>query len=318
MLNIFELMIIRPLGFVIQLIYNLVQNYGLSIILFTIIIKLVVLPLTVKSQKAMKKQQMIQPIIAELQKKYANDKEKLQTEMMKVYKENNVSMMGGCLPTLIQLPILIALYQVIQKPLSYFLSVDFSTEESINKVIYLRDNMENIGALKTQTMAQLANNSQISLAKWSETLYGANDPWVINFNFLGVDLSNAPVIAVNEIMAGHFGQFHILSLILIPALAVLTTWLSTKQAQKMTQRKDQGTKSDDPAASMNKSMTMMMPIMTGFFTFTLPAGLGIYWIISNLVQIAQQYFINKNLEQKEDEFVVKVPEKNRKNSKKHR
>ena len=105
----FEFCITRPLGFIIQHIYNLVQNYGWSIILFTVVIKLILLPLQVKSQKSMKKQQKIQPLMAELQKKYANDKEKLQTETMKLYKENNVSMTGGCLPLLIQFPILIGL-----------------------------------------------------------------------------------------------------------------------------------------------------------------------------------------------------------------
>ena len=90
----FEFLITRPLGFIIEQIYNLVQNYGLAIILFTIIIKLILLPLNIKSQKAMKKQQKIQPVIAQLQEKYKNDKDKLQREMMKVYKENNVSMAG--------------------------------------------------------------------------------------------------------------------------------------------------------------------------------------------------------------------------------
>ena len=121
-LSLFELCITRPLGYIISLIYNFVQNYGLAIILFTIIVKLILLPLQIKSQKAMKKQQKIQPIIAELQKKYANDQQRLQQEMMKVYKENNVSMTGGCLPLLIQMPILIGLYRVIQSPLGTSIS----------------------------------------------------------------------------------------------------------------------------------------------------------------------------------------------------
>ena len=97
-INVFELCITRPLGYLISMIYDLVQNYGLAIIFFTIIVKLILLPLQVKSQKAMKRQQKIQPIILELQKKYANDQQKLQQEMMKVYRENNVSMSGACLP----------------------------------------------------------------------------------------------------------------------------------------------------------------------------------------------------------------------------
>ena len=105
----FEFFITRPLGFIINLIYGLVSNYGVAIILFTIIVKMILLPLNIRSQKAMKKQQKIQPIIAELQKKSANDQEKLQREMMKIYRDNNISMTGGCLPMLIQFPILIGL-----------------------------------------------------------------------------------------------------------------------------------------------------------------------------------------------------------------
>ena len=115
-MSLFDIITV-PLGFIINMIYRLVQNYGVAIIIFTIIVKLILLPLNIKSQKAMRKQQKIQPILAELQKKYANDKEKLQQEMMKLYKDNNVSMMGGCLPMLIQMPILIGLYNVIRSPL---------------------------------------------------------------------------------------------------------------------------------------------------------------------------------------------------------
>lgn len=320
----FDLIITTPLGFIIEKIYELVNNYGWAIIIFTIIIKMVVLPLTIKSQKAMKKQQKIQPVIAELQEKYKNDPEKLQTEMMKIYRENDISMTGGCLPMLIQMPILIGLYQVIQKPLSYLMHVDFNAADAINKVIDLQKRiMEagvNIGNLKSATMENLANTSQIQLAKWSETLNGASDPWVINFNFLGMDLSNAPLIAVQSILHGDFSDMSTVLLILIPIVAIASTWFVSKQSQMMSQAKndkeEKKKQQDDPAAQMNKSMMMMMPIMTGFFTFTLPSGLGIYWIISNVMQIIQQFCLNKYFDKKEDDFVVKLPQKNRKNSKK--
>lgn len=320
----FNLLITTPLGHIIRWIYDLVSNYGWAIIIFTVIIKMILLPLTIKSQKAMKKQQKIQPIIQELQTKYKNDPEKLQTEMLKIYRENNISMTGGCLPMLIQMPILFGLYQVIQKPLSYLMSVDFNSEAAINKVIDLQERMvaagHNIGSLAQMSMDNLSKTSQIQISKWSEMLNGISDEWVINFNFLGMDLSNEPLKALKAIMAGQFNDLSTLLLILIPIIAVATTWFVSKQSQMMTQAKqtpEQKKKAEeDPSAQMTKSMTMMMPIMTGFFTFTLPSGLGIYWIISNAMQIIQQYCLNKYFENKEDDFVVKVPEKRRKNSKK--
>jgi len=216
----FEYLITRPMGFIIEHIYNLVSNYGLAIIIFTILIKLILIPLNIHSQKAMKKQQKIQPLMAELQKKYANDQEKLQREMMKIYKENNISMTGGCLPMLIQMPILIGLYQVIQKPLSYLAGVDWANASVINEVIRLKDAMVNlgynIGNLANVTMEQLANNSQIQLSKWAgivgtqgtalEGVSGGVHPWVLNFNFLGLDLSNAPSAAFGHIMALDFSN----------------------------------------------------------------------------------------------------------------
>lgn len=323
-LSLFELCITRPLGFLIQVIYNLVQNYGLSIILFTIIIKLILLPLQIHSQKAMKKQQKVQPIIAELQKKYANDQQKLSAEMMKVYKENGVSMSGGCLPLLIQMPILYALYRVIQRPLTYIKGIDFASEAVIANVQKVLSMMKEqfpdvIGNLADSTVDQINKMYQIHLSTWADKLGLAKDfGWDINFNFLGLDLSGIPSKAITEIMAGNFSDIGTILLILIPIIAMLATWFSMKQSQSMTQNPNARQNEDNPAQSMNKSMSLMMPIMTGFFTVTLPSGIGIYWIVSSLVQIAQQYVLNKYFDRKEDDFVVKVPNKNRKNSKKRR
>ena len=304
----FEFLITRPLGWVIQQIYNLVANYGVAIIIFTILIKLVLLPLNIHSQKAMRKQQKIQPILAELQEKYKNDQEKLNREMMKLYKDNNISMMGGCLPMFIQMPILIGLYQVIQKPLSYFKGVDWMTQEVIDKVYMLRDAMApHIGNLAQQTEEQLANMSQIQLSKWAGIVNGASDPWVINFNFLGLDLSTVPSEAFHYIMRLDFSDIGKVLLLLIPVLAVLMSLLTNKITTMQT---GQNTKAAEntQAGQMQKSMLWMMPVMSGFFTLTLPSGLGVYWIISSLMQIVQQLALNFYFDKKGEEVIVRVPE----------
>ena len=321
-INIFEFCITRPLGLIIRLIYDLVQNYGLAIILFTIIVKLILLPLQIKSHKAMKRQQKVQPIIAELQKKYANDQQKLQQEMMKVYRENNVSMSGGCLPLLIQLPVLYALYGVIQRPLTYIRGIDFTNaavlENVKNIVAGIHERFpDNVAGIMSMTAEQISKSYQIQLSNWASVLGRAEElAWDINFNFLGLDLSGLPSSSLTAIMSGDFSHMGTVLLILIPAAAILTTWLSMKYSQSMTQapKKDD----DNPAQNMTKSMSLVMPIMTGFFTFTLPSGIGIYWIISSIMQMAQQFILTKYFDKKEDDFVVKLPEKNRKNSKKRR
>lgn len=322
MINILDIIAI-PLGYIIELIYKLVKNYGAAIILFTVISRLLLLPLTIKSQKAMKKQQMIQPALAELQRKYANDKEKLQTEMMKLYKENDVSMTGGCLPLLIQMPILIGLYRVIQGPLKYILGVDFSLAENIEKATTIVAQItekfpEMLGSMKSYSVEQIIKNGQIQLSRWSETIFGAGDSWVVNFNFLGLDLAKVPSEAIKALTSSDFSNMSTILLLVIPALAIFTTWLSMKQSQKLSGQSSKNTQENETAAQMTNSMSIMMPLMTGFFSFTLPSGLGIYWIVSNVLQMAQQYFLNNYFNSKEDDFVVKLPEKNRKNSKKRR
>lgn len=321
-LSLFELLITRPLGFIISTIYSLVQNYGLSILLFTVVVKIILMPLQAKSQKAMKKQQKIQPIVAELQKKYANDQQKLQAEMMKVYKENGVSMTGGCLPLLIQFPILIGLYSVIRRPITYIKGVSFADTLAMERVKTVIAQMTEkfpdiIGKLATASPEQMQKNYQIQLSTWADKL-GLDYGWHINFKFLGLDLSGVPSAAFTAISRGDFSDIGTVLLILIPIFAIFTTWLSMRQSQKLTQNPNVKQNDDDPSQSMSKSMNMMMPIMTGFFTFSLPSGIGIYWIISSVMQIIQQYALDKYLNEKEDDFVVKIPNKNRKNGKKRR
>lgn len=314
----FEFCITRPMGWIIEQIYRLVSNYGLSIIIFTILFKLVLLPLNIKSQKAMKKTQKIQPLLAELQKKYANDKEKLQVETMKLYKENNVSMTGGCLPMIIQLPILFGLYRVIYAPIKYLLGV--ADADGIARVGQLKDAIvaagENIGNLASMGNDVIWKNSQIQVSQWAQKL-SPGDPWTINFNFLGLDLSNVPSKALGYITSGNM-DWSIILLLLIPILAVIAAVVSNKITMAQS---GQNNSDNETAAQMSKSMNLMMPLMTGFFTLTLPAGLGIYWIISSVMQIVQQLVLNYYLDKKGDDFVVKVPERKQihgKNSKKRR
>ena len=318
------------MGFIIKFIYDFVQNYGLAIILFTIVIKMILLPLNIKSQKSMRKQQKIQPYIMELQEKYKNDQQKLQQEMMKVYKNNNVSMTGGCLPMLIQFPILIGLYQVIQRPLQYMLGVVW--EGAYDEILHLRDAAANLVTSIPGIMGNYAgaeplniwNQGQIFISKWAaavgtqgSTLDGvagmAQHPWVVNFDFLGLDLSTVPGDAFNHAISS--GAWMGLIIFIIPLLAVISSVVSMKISQIQA---GQNNSANNQANQMNKTMNLIMPIMTGFFTIILPAGLGLYWIISSVVQIVQQLAVNYYLEKKGEDIVVTIPEKKQLHGKKRK
>lgn len=335
-MNIFSFLVTRPMGFIIEAIYTLIPNYGVAIILFTILIKAILFPLTFKSQKSMIKQQRIAPLLQELQKKYANDQEKLSAETMKLYRENHVSMTGGCLPLLLQFPIIIGLYRVIMKPLEFIKSInitDKTVTESSKVLINSFPDLFNTAKMSTD---QILSNSQIQLSKAAQMLVA--DPsklnmvkdvsvssgqvmetahkFALNFNFLGVDLSRVPSDAF-KLFTGQSKDWTILFVILVPLVATLLTWLSTqlqqsetKKAAKKVQEKPKRYTGKEPekastTESMSKSMNIMMPAMTLIFTFTLPSGIGLYWIASSAVQIAQQYFITKHLNKKEGELDVK-------------
>ena len=221
------------------------------------------------------------------------------------------------------MPILIALYSVIRRPLTYIKGIDFTSEavkESVMTVVMkMKESFpEIIGNLGSSSFEYFRDNCQIQLAKWADMLgLSGSLGWDINFNFLGLDLSGIPKNSLTMILSGNFSDIGTVLLILIPAAAIFTTWLSMKYSQSQTQPAVSANE-DNPAQSMTKSMNLMMPIMTGFFTFTLPSGIGIYWIISSAMQMVQQFILSKYFDRKEDDFVVKVPEKNRKNSKKRR
>lgn len=331
-MDIFTWLIVRPMGFIIELIYNFIPNYGVALILFTVFIKLLLLPLNLKSQKAMAKQQKLAPQLQELQRKYANDKEKLNKEMMELYQANGANPASGCLPMLLQFPIIIGLFQVIQKPLSYIMGIDFNLPENINKVINLQSFVANTpelasiapGGFIEASMENLANNFQIALSNFAATVGNALEgfgEWVINFDFLGLDLSRYPSEAwgaFNSLMNGKLSPeiWGALALLIIPALSGLTSWLLSKLTQS---NQPQAAAANEQAESMNKSMTLMMPLMSVFFTFTLPSGVGLYWIVSNLTQMVQQYFTLKYFKKKEENVdVIDTVKKNRKDRKKHR
>ena len=308
------------LGFVIKFIYDLVKNYGLAIILFTIVIKLALMPLNVRSQKSMRKTQKIQPYLAELQEKYKNDQQKLQQEMMKVYRENNIKMTGGCLPLLIQFPILISLYQVIQRPLQYMLGISWG--DGVWQEIC---RLGNFGFDDSGFNAALNawNQSQIMISKWAEHagtagsflngVAGASQhPWVLDFNFLGLDLSVIPSHAFQSVMAG--GAWTAIIIFIIPILAVVSSIGSMKISQIQSGQNTANTQANQSA----KMMSVLMPAMTGFFTIILPAGLGLYWIISSVIQIIQQIAINYYLEKKGDDTNVIIPEKKQLHGKKRK
>jgi len=266
-------------------------SYGLAIILFTLLIKILLLPLTVKQYKSSAKLREIQPLIQEVQRKYKNDKEKQTQEMMKIYQEHNSSPTGGCLTSLIQLPILFSLLYVVRSPLTYMFNM---TQEQIAELIKIAGLPEDI--------ATKSGYWQMDVAMKSGKL-----DMVENFGIFDMNLGLVPKLNPFGDVATY------LPLLLLVILAVVTTYISTKVMMDLTQSntnttannssKDPKNKSaEDMSASMSKSMMFVAPAMTALISFQAPAALVLYWLVNNVFQMLQQFFIHKViLKKKEDQ-----------------
>ncbi|MEA2591539.1 MAG: YidC/Oxa1 family rane protein insertase, partial [Actinomycetota bacterium] len=234
--------------------YDLIPSYGLAIILLTVAVRLVMLPLTIKQTRSMQEMQKLQPEVKRLQAKYkGGDRQKMNEEMMKLYKEHKVNPLGGCLPLLLQLPIFLALYRVFAGCGAHLLPKGKACPTAMVGTKYLPG-----GSALTKA---------INAGK---------------AGFLGMNLGLAPMAALRA--AGSFpgNIVHVLPYFLLILLMVFTTWYQQKQIQAV---------STGQQAQQMQMMGKIMPLLLGVFSLNLPAGVSIYWVASNIWTIAQQRFI---------------------------
>jgi len=233
---------------VIVFFYSFTHNYGIAIILMTILIRALLYPLMQKQMVSTREMQVIQPLMKEVQEKYKNDKERLNQELMKLYKEYKINPMSGCLPLLIQMPILILLFQALRK---------FEYLDSAGKIaggfLWIPNQVEIIVDGIPKVVAGLAAPEQL-------------------------------------IHLPGNGIFGIHSLGIMPLLVAGSMYLQQKMTSTTSTGKDGGS-----AEQTQKMMTIMMPLMIGFMSFSLPSGLTLYWFTSTLLGIGQQYLINKQV-----------------------
>lgn len=321
------------LGKLMNGIYNImdgvfgVQNIGVCIIIFTIIIYTLMIPLTVKQQKWSKMSAVMNPEIQKIQKKYANKKDqasmlKQQEELQIVYEKYGVSPTGGCLPMLIQMPILFALYPVIQNIPKYVDGVKAAYMPVVDQIMQVdgfQKIMETIGSAKPVLMSATAYdyskadtlvqvlykfqdstwNTLVDKMPSIETVVDATTKTMGHLNnFLGINIGETPMTMLTNSLH-PFSIVGIILAVIIPIMAGLAQFISVKlQPQPAMDENNQ------MAASM-KTMTYTMPLFSVFLGFTLPAGLGLYWAVSAVVRCVQQVAINKYLQTKSLDDMIK-------------
>lgn len=282
-----------PFGYLLELLYNLTSNYGIALILFAVIVKLILLPLSMKSKKSTMKMTRMSPLLKDLERRYGSDKAKYQQEVMALYKEEGVSPTGGCLWSFIPLLILIPLYQVIRQPMVYMMHLDAGTASSIVEALL------GMGVdLGTNTYYhQLVAASRLpefleQVRAVVPALNGVTFP-TINFGFLGTDLS-----AIPDFRFWTLTGWASIGLFLIPVVSGLSNWLTMWITQKFNNsvatndKGEQGQVADAAAGSM-KTMMMLMPLFSVYIGFTMPAGISIYWIAQAVIGVAQEWFLTK-------------------------
>ncbi len=278
-------LIANILSIFIRPIYAIVGNYGWTIIIFTILLKLVTMPFTVKSQKSMARMQQVQPLINEIQRKYANNREKQQQELMKVYDKYDISPTGGCMPLLLQMVILMGFIQIVYKPYTFLLNIPAN---EINEVA------KSLGITLTN---QLSLSSDIII-----TLAERGYETALDLNFLGINLS--------KVLSENLTDW---TMWILPVAALVLTILSTMMSQNNATKNQTEKQKNDPqaqqAAAMSKSMFIMMPLMTAWITYSWPLGCALYWAISTITQMAQQFVVNEFVVKKMKPIVLKKKKK---------
>ena len=288
-----------PFAWLVRLFYNLTNSYGVALILFTLVIKLIMLPFQMKSKKSMMRMSRGSGQMQELQKRYAKNQAKLQEEMQKLYEEEGVNPMSGCLWSLIPFPILIALYSIIRQPITHYMMlskdvlqtvVQSAADAGVNLTnIVMMDKATGTPALK-DGLYQLASYGQINLVKAVQEM-GLSTPegWFdMNYNFLGLDLTATPW----EYVKSFTFTWAVIGVILIPILAGLSQFVFSKLTMKTQPQADAA-----GGASM-KSMMYMMPLFSVYIAFVMPAALGVYWIAQSVFSLIQEAVLNKTLSAK--------------------
>ncbi|MCI9365793.1 MAG: YidC/Oxa1 family membrane protein insertase [Clostridia bacterium] len=268
-------------GYLLNFLYSIIQNYGLAIILFSIIVKVVLLPISISQQKTMKKSIKVQEKLKVLQVKYKNNPEELQRETMELYKSEKMNPFGGCLSGIVQIILLFSVFYLVRSPLTYMKKVepkiieDYTTE--INADEEKKDAYPEIAIIREK-------------AETDERVR-------INMEFFGLDLSGIP--------SKDFSDW---KTFVIPVLYVISNFVSMKITTSMQNKKkkvgtdgeEKETEELDIMSQTNKSMTYMMPIIAVSISLIAPLGLALYWLVNNMLMITERLILNKVLKDEEE------------------
>ena len=334
-------------GYVLNFLYGFVGNYGWAIILFSVIVKIIMLPISINQQKTMKKSQKINDEMKQIQFKYKNDPEKLNQEVMALYKREKLSPFSGCFSAIVQIILLFAVFYLVRSPLTYMKKVDSEVINKMEAVVQEQGNASNYKEIavinymnklegestdsvseeekngenqesengenseneNTQnnenTQSQEQSNNEENTETEEKDTFNINDykdQAYINMEFLGLDLSKVPTEDLGD-----------LKVLIIPALYVISSFISIKLSTNTTNKKKKDEKligdgketkveeEYDAMEQANKSMSWFMPLMSISIACIAPLGLALYWLVNNILMIFERLFLNKFFKDEKEE-----------------
>lgn len=273
-------------GYLLDALYTVFNNYGVAIIVFSVILRIVLIPITIKQQKSLKKSAKLQEEMKEIQRKYKNNPEKLNQETIDLYKREKLSPFAGCFSSIIQLIIILSVFWLVSQPLTYMKKID------VNVINDYKAQLQQEGNQSTYSEIAIINR------------YGAEDERVrLNMDFLGLDLSKVPSSNLSD-----------WTVYIIPLLYVISSVVSIKITNSFNKKKKKDqkaitdgseVKAEEPneleaMEAMNKNMMYMLPLMSVFIAFIAPLGLALYWFVSNVLVIIEKIIIDSVMKHKEE------------------
>lgn len=316
-------------GYLLNLVYNIIGNYGIAIIVFSIIIKLIMLPLSIKQQKTMEKNKKIQVKYKEIQFKYRNDPEKLNTEMLNLYKNENMSPFSGCFSSIVQLILLLSIFYLVRSPLTYMKKMDkevinkyetivkeegYSTQSGYPEIEIIREigkiqDLANNQNEQDKTAEEQENsqqpeekNEQEEQSTEQTKTYSREDikqeeleQMKINMNFLGLDLSQVPTQNMTDWKVYIIPVLYVIMSFVTMRITVKTPEQEQKKLASGEKDEEEKVLEQDPMEQMNKSMSVIYPIMYVSVALIAPLGLALYWLVNNILGLIEKLILNKTL-----------------------
>ncbi|MTQ97670.1 membrane protein insertase YidC [Pseudoflavonifractor sp. BIOML-A6] len=289
-------LVLTPFVWILMLFYNFFHNYGIALILFAVLVKLILFPFSLKGKRSMIQMNMMSGKMQKLQKMYGNNKEKYNLEVQKLYEKEKVNPMSGCLWSFIPLLILLPLYAIIRQPLTYMMNLSPDVINQIAGALNWETVAQNMGWIKEAAAYSNAGYNQLYLASLitNENVAAvqaavgdaAKSLFAVNFDFLGLNLAATPQLKFWTV-AGGFGLF------LLPVISAATGFLFSMISMKTNAVNQQSAQAANNSTS--KMMLIVSPLMSLYIGFVMPAGLCVYWIAQNLLSMLQEFLASKML-----------------------